>query len=529
MMDKVQIYSNRVICCAQEETTDTYTAKFVICDFSVNENRRQLNQDTIKNWMGTLVNKPLVGKIVTTSKGSDFTGHNMKIVWKKDENGNVYKDAEFDTDAFGTFTNVAIEKIDDVDCVVATCEIWKRFTKACALILKRIENGTLNSSWEITILDSHNELREGKIIKVIDDGIFTAHCLLGEKVTPAYACSRMLEVAELDQDNEESLDDEITNAIGQDISVLNQNNEMEVKGMNKKEIKDAAVESTESNVSNTVEMSEKSKPTEKTDEEKKDKDPPAPVEDDDGKGNDTHNDEDEEKKDDKDKASTNETASLTDADIFQKIYKLLRDRGVMGYIDCIFPEEHEVWVKRDGNRTEYDVYHYGVEDDNVVLGDPQPAKMTMTLKEASEKVSQLADAVAKAASDLKTKDDEIAELVIYKEKFEEVEQKRIAAEIAEKQDALRKSAVSSGFITEAEVSEGGELAELIAKNDDKAIKCVIADRYMQSVMEKAEKEKGKKPAKEVSEKVETVKANLVDKANVKLDMKSLMNDYLNRK
>lgn len=75
MMDKVQIYSNRVICCAQEETTDTYTAKFVICDFSVNENRRQLNQDTIKNWMGTLVNKPLVGKIVTTSKGSDFTGH----------------------------------------------------------------------------------------------------------------------------------------------------------------------------------------------------------------------------------------------------------------------------------------------------------------------------------------------------------------------------------------------------------------------------------------------------------------------
>ena len=339
----------------------------------------------------------------------------------------------------------------------------------------------------------------------------------------------MLEVAELDQDNEESLDDEITNAISQDISVLNQNNEMEVKGMNKKEIKDAAVESTESNVPNTVEMSEKSKLTEKTDKEKKDKDSPAPVEDGDGEGNDTPNDEDEEKKDDKDKASVNETASLTDADIFQKIYKILRDRGVMGYIDCIFPEEHEIWVKRDGNRTEYDVYHYGVEDDNVVLGDPQPAKMTMTLKETSEKVSQLADAVAKAASDLKAKDDEIAELVVYKEKFEKAEQERIAAEIAEKQDALRKSAVSSGFITEAEVSEGGELAELIAKNDDKAIKCVIADRYMQSLMEKAEKEKGKKPAKEVSEKVETVKANLVDKANVKLDMKSLMNDYLNRK
>lgn len=181
MMDKVQIYSNRVICCAQEETTDTYTAKFVICDFSVNENRRQLNQDTIKNWMGTLVNKPLVGKIVTTSKGSDFTGHNMKIVWKKDENGNVYKDAEFDTDAFGTFTNVAIEKIDDVDCVVATCEIWKRFTKACALILKRIENGTLNSSWEITILDSHNELREGKIIKVMAPMVLTkTGCIISQ-------------------------------------------------------------------------------------------------------------------------------------------------------------------------------------------------------------------------------------------------------------------------------------------------------------------------------------------------------------
>ena len=47
--------------------------------------------------MSTLKNKPLVGKIKMRSDGEfDFSGHNVKVVEKVDENGKRYKDIEFD-------------------------------------------------------------------------------------------------------------------------------------------------------------------------------------------------------------------------------------------------------------------------------------------------------------------------------------------------------------------------------------------------------------------------------------------------
>lgn len=217
-MDVVQLYSSRVIECAQDnELSDTYKVKFVICDFSTNRNRMKINRDRIEDWMGTLKNKPIVGKIVSTGRGGvDFSGHNMHTVIKRDKNGNTYKDSTFDTSAFGTFTDVGIEKIDDDECIVATCEIWKRFENACALIMKRVESGTLNTSWEIQTLESHYESEAGAKVKVLDNGIFLGHCLLGAAVKPAYNCSRVLEVAEAAPE----FDMELADAIQQDMGAL---------------------------------------------------------------------------------------------------------------------------------------------------------------------------------------------------------------------------------------------------------------------------------------------------------------------
>ena len=198
-MSKEYFYSRNICCSEITEHPDHYLAKFVICDFSVNGNQVALNRDTIESWMSTLVGNPLVGKLVVAPKGElDFSGHNMKVVTRKDNDGNEYKTAEFDTDAFGSFQSVGIEKIDDTDFIVASCKIWKRYPKACATILRRIESGTLNTSWEIDVLKAHKGIVGGRMAKIIDDGVFTAHCLLGANVEPAYKCSKLLEVAETD-------------------------------------------------------------------------------------------------------------------------------------------------------------------------------------------------------------------------------------------------------------------------------------------------------------------------------------------
>lgn len=127
-MSKEYFYSRNICCSEITEHPDHYLAKFVICDFSVNVNQVALNRDTIESWMSTLVGNPLVGKLVVAPKGElDFSGHNMKVVTRKDDDGNEYKTAEFDTDAFGSFQSVGIERIDDTDFIVASCKIWKRY------------------------------------------------------------------------------------------------------------------------------------------------------------------------------------------------------------------------------------------------------------------------------------------------------------------------------------------------------------------------------------------------------------------
>ena len=108
-MDNIVFYSDQVYL-SENSNPDSYIAKFIICDFGRNKNGVALDRNTIENWMSTLKNKPLVGKIKMRYDGEyDFTGHNVREVEKVDENGNKYREVEFDTEAFGTFFDVAIE------------------------------------------------------------------------------------------------------------------------------------------------------------------------------------------------------------------------------------------------------------------------------------------------------------------------------------------------------------------------------------------------------------------------------------
>lgn len=529
-MEKIELFSNRVICAQSDadEHLDTYRAKFVISDFSVNHNGVAINRGKFDGWMRTLVNKPIVGKLVSTAKGTDFSGHNMKIVWKKDDNGNMYKDTEFDTSAFGTFTDVAIESIDGNECIVATCEIWKRFTNACKIIMDRVEQGVLNTSWEISVLESHMENIAGNMVKVIDNGIFTAHCLLGSSVAPAFDCSRLLEVAEATSD----FDAELASAISKDFEVFDSNDKEEAELTIDNEVtitenEDSTVVSENTDV---VSENDKEKPDEKTEPEgNDDSEEPEKNEEEDSECKKKEKSEVDDSEDGK-----TETSSLTVRDLHIKLMDAIsRSIGDDCFIEHLFPAENVVWVKefgRDVPELEYIVFSYVVNGDEVAISEPEKKMLTVSvssaenkIEELNAKIAEMADAIASANETITNKDNEISELSAFKERCEREDAEIAAAELAKKQNDLKDYALSSGLISESEICEGGEFEKLIAEVNESAIKTIIAERFMS---------KGNKKAKtEISAKVEPIvtKANLKNVSFAAEDAVNIVSAYLKRK
>lgn len=501
-MSKEYFYSRNICCSEITEHPDHYLAKFVICDFSVNGNQVALNRETIESWMSTLVGNPLVGKLVVAPRGElDFSGHNMKVVTRKDDDGNEYKTAEFDTDAFGSFQSVGIEKIDDTDFIVASCKIWKRYPKACATILRRIESGTLNTSWEIDVLKAHKGIVGGRMAKIIDDGVFTAHCLLGANVEPAYKCSKLLEVAETD------FGLELANAYIEDTKEISniESNEKEAKNLelNKdKETQTAQVENpTETEqaeqtaTESTTEPTTPAEPDVQTSEEGGETPPP------------TEPETSTEPAGEPEPESTTETSSLTGRDLYMKLEDAVSKISSDYYMTDMFPEDHTIWCKKWGymNELDYIMFPYTVEGDEVSLGEPQNITLTVSVSQVNTKIDELNKTVASLNTELQSAKDEIAELTPYKEQAEKAAAEKAEAELAQKKENLRQYAISSKMITEAELTGEGEFASMIENLDEAGINGVIASRCVEAA-KKAPAEK-KIETSEVH-KSESIKLNL---------------------
>lgn len=195
---------------SESEDKDYLDVKFVICDFNPNANNVKLNRDTIDNWLPSLVNKPIVGKI----QNGNFTTHQ-------------YKNGQFGTDAFGVFTSAYIETLEDGnEYIVAEGIVWKRFEKACSIISSKISRGqSICSSWEVSCEKTHME--DG--VKVVDEGVFLGHCMLGT-VRPAYECSKIVDVAEQQESSEFTLalSEDMKNLVSQQL-VHEPDNEFETK------------------------------------------------------------------------------------------------------------------------------------------------------------------------------------------------------------------------------------------------------------------------------------------------------------
>lgn len=497
-MDNIVFYSDQVYL-SENSNPDSYIAKFIICDFGRNKNGVALDRNTIENWMSTLKNKPLVGKIKMRYDGEyDFTGHNVREVEKVDENGNKYREVEFDTEAFGTFFDVAIETINDKEYIVASCEIWKRFTKACEIIVNRIQEGSLSTSWEISVEKSTQGIIDGLMTKIIQAGRFIGHCLLGKNVSPAYDSSGLLEIASTNYDMEfaEALSQDI---LSQGLDIKNEaKEENNLQSNIETQVAEENVEETvvETPVADTTESSTETEVTENKDE--------------------------------------TEVSQLTEYDLRKKICEACRAKlDKWCWISFHFPVEKEVWLEVDGRESELDFVRmtYTVENDTITVSDPEEVKLTVNIADVNTKIAELEaevstkdEAIIKSGEEIARLKTEISELSPFKEKFEKAEQERIENELKEKKDNLVSSITKSGLITKDEIEASEELKGYVDNLDEKSLKAILADRYIASLNDNTT---------EISEtqnevETETASTNLDGLEDEQLDVKSIMKNYFGK-
>lgn len=538
-MDRITLYSSQVYLAEDNSNPDSYIAKFIICDFGRNKNGVSLNRDGIEDWLATLKNKPLVGKIKMKYDGTyDFTGHNVKLVNKVDEEGNEYQEVEFDTDAFGTFFDVSIETINDQEVIVASCEIWKRFTKACEIIVSRIKDGTLHTSWEIAIEKSHQGIVDGLMTKIIDVGRFIGHCLLGKQVSPAYDSSGLLEIASTNYDVE------FAEALSQDIisQGLDKNNQEKEENILKKDenitlsSEENVEEVTETEESTATETSENTTETENSGDTSEEKDKDDDDNDDKDDDNEVEDNEDGECKKKKASASTEstETSALTSYDLRRKLSEECRKKiDNWCYVTYLFPEEKEVWCEYDGDsELDYLKFTYTVENDEVFVSDPAKVTLTVSVKDINSTISEYEKTIAEKDELIVNASSEIAELKAqntelsqYKEKFTQIEQEKAEAELAQKKEDLIASVVKSGQVTREEIEKSEELQGYVNTLDKKSLMALVGERLSASISDKSENENI-----ETSESKSDVHvaSNLNNEDDEVVDKASIMRNFLRK-
>ena len=455
-MDENFIFSSNNVE-VSEDVKGNLILDFILCDFSTNANGKKIKREGVEDKLSTMINMPLVGRLKTVNGKTDFMGHNKKTKYEV-INGEVINKTYLDTDALGVYTECEIREIDGVEYICGKAILWNRFENAKRVILDRFENGdSIKTSWEMIITQSHNEIEDGKTIDVIDDFYFIGNCLLGSNVTPAFKCAGIqeLEVAEEDKFNEE-----LSSAIAQDINNLKEGGD----GMEKEK------ESMETEVSE----------------------------------------------------EQIEVSALTLGDIRRKVcqlaWELEREEDYWLYDSIIYPLENTAYFKKEGAEELDDdylkvVYSVG-ENNEVSLVSKENVKMTFVPKESVVEVSEIegvraelsekVDSIVKLGETLAEKealiserDKTIAELEVFKETVAEIEKEKAEAELEKKRKACSEAALSSGYITEADIEASEEMKQAIAEADMDKVKLFIAEAVLKNVVKTEVSEEKTENTKEI--------------------------------
>lgn len=448
------LFNTSKVWIAENASNGNMVCKFVLCDFGVNLNNVRLNRSTIENWMGSIVNQPLVGKIVRGAIGEkeDFDGHRMRKTYVKNELGNMVQVVTFDTDAYGTFTSIAIEEVDGVECLVATAEVWQRYPKTVQLIKDRIAAGTLHTSWEIEV-SAFTVGEDG--VKTIDEGTFTALAMLGQRVQPAYDSSRLLEVAEAE------VDDELVSAMEEDMKEYS----MKKENSPETEVMDPVTQAAETAAAETEDL----------DDQVSDPDP------------DTAEAADENDDSVASEQAETETSSITVSDLYERLGHAVREKlKEWAHVSYLFPEEHTAWVKAERCQSELDfiLFVYETNGDEVTVDDGTPVKLTVSVASVNEAMAAKDAAIAAAIAENEELKGQVAVLSEIKAKYDEIIAEQEKANVEKEREKLRAYAMKSGLFTEGELKQGNA-KKLIDALDQAGINQMIADRYMARRKEQA--------------------------------------------
>jgi hypothetical protein len=489
--------SSQTIDIAENESYLELTNRVCFYD-EPNLNNAMLPSEGAKEKAETLINMPVVARYRVNSKGEPtLGGHEMYI----DEDGEV----AFATDSIGTHTEVYIQD-DNVDvdgtqrtlpCLFAKYRIWKRNKNIVAAIRRLFAENKLFSSWEIAT--SAYEFKDG--IKKITDYVFLSNCLLGyEFSSPAYG--KDAKAVSLSTKESQLL---IAEALSHDIlDGLNINatekEDVDLKKNKETEVSEEAI-NTDENLDSTVKTTENSEVSSEGTE--------APT------------------KSVEENAENVETSALTDRDLRMKLMDACEKKlDTYGWIAFHFPLEKTVWFE-DWNREselDYVLFTYEVENEEIVLSEPQNVKLTVSVSEINSQIESKNDAIVKASEEIQVLKIQISELTPFKEKFEQVEQKRIEKETSEKKQNLISKYEKSGLITKEEFESSQEIKGFVDALDEKALKELVATRYMAS-LEKEEVEISE--TKETKKDTNVASASLVDD-DVTVDKVSVMKKFLGK-
>jgi hypothetical protein len=402
----------------------------------------------------TLINMPVQARYKKIAGNDNLGSHEMRV----DSDGDIV----FETDSIGTHIDVWIEDTEVttvsgetkvLPCLYAKKRIWKR-NKNLINAIKRLyesENG-LGSSWEIQTLEY--SYKDG--VKTLNDYVFLSDCLLGSNVNPAYkGTSKAISLSALDE--QELM---IAEALTQDMMYQN-TQEKEEKTLEIEKENMTVSETEKENISDNVEKTEENVSAEISEE--------------DGKEN----------------SVDTVVSELTDNDIRRKasveIDKKLHNDW--GYIAFMFPESHEIWYNYGGD-TELDYYKftYEVNDENVTVSEPERVTLTVSVKdinstvaEYEKTISEKDELIVKASAEITTLKADNAELAEYKQKFTEMEQEKIASDLAQKKEDLIASVIKSGQITREEIEKSEELSGYVNELDKKSLMAIVGERLSASV------------------------------------------------
>lgn len=449
----------------------------------------------------TLINMPVQAKYKKINNLDDLGSHEMHIL----PTGEI----EWGTESVGTHTDVEIkeETVTTVSgetkvlpCLFAQCRIWKR-NKNIVSAIKRLyesENG-LNTSWEIST--TSYEYKHGT--KILTEYEFIGNTFLGSTTTPAYnGTSKTLSLSALTEQEllvAEALSIDLSENQGKTFDI-NENQEKEENILKKDEnitlsseenVEETNTDEVSTNENTDTENVEESNGTESSEETNKEKDD----EDKENINNKEDIDDDSECKKKKSSAST-ETSSLTAFDLRMKINQACREKvRDWCWVSFMFPEEHVVWCEYDEAESELDYlkFTYSVENDDVTVSDPEkvklsviPSQINSTVSEYEKTIAEKDDLIVKASSEITSLKSENTELSQYKEKFTQMEQEKMAAELAQKKEDLIASVCKSGQITREEIEASEEFSGYVDNLDKKSLMAIVGERLSASVDGKTE-------------------------------------------